>query len=164
MAGRGVLFAIGDGDVAALLGADGHAEVVKYVKGTIQERWEKDFVAETDKAWYAIHMCVAGSAALDESEAPESRAIFGSATLTTEDDRTVAFTPADEVAATAAALAAIDRDALRAQYDLIDPETYAWADLSDDDFKYTWVYFEAARNLWQKAADAGRAVIFTVDH
>ena len=55
-------------------------------------------------------------------------------------------------------------DALRAQYDLIDPETYAWADLSDDDFKYTWVYFEAARNLWQKAADAGRAVIFTVDH
>ena len=48
MAGRGVLFAIGDGDVAALLGADGHAEVVKYVKGTIQERWEKDFVAETD--------------------------------------------------------------------------------------------------------------------
>ena len=68
------------------------------------------------------------------------------------------------MAATAAALAAIDSDALRAQYDLIDPETYAWADLSDDDFKYTWVYFEAARNLWQKAADAGRAVIFTVDH
>ncbi|MEI2652412.1 MAG: DUF1877 family protein [Microthrixaceae bacterium] len=163
MAGRGVLFAIGDGDVAALLGADGHAEVVKYVKGTIQERWEKDFVAETDKAWYTIHMCVAG-AALDESEAPESRAIFGRRTLTTEDDRTVAFTPADEVAATAAALAAIDSDTLRAQYDLIDPETYAWADLSDDDFKYTWVYFEAARSLWQKAADAGRAVIFTVDH
>ena len=165
MAGRGVLFAVGAEDVEALLAADGHAAVVRYVKGTIQERWEKEFVAETDKAWYAIHLCVSGgSAALDESDAPEARCIFGSATLTTEDDRTVAFTPADEVAATAAALAAIDSDALRAEYDRIDPDTYAWADLSDDDFKYTWVYFEAARKLWQKAADSGRAVIFTVDH
>lgn len=164
MAGRGVLFAIGDDDVAALLGAEGHADVVRYVKTTIQERWEKGFVAETDKAWYAIHMCVAGGSALDESDAPESRCIFGSATLTTEDDRTVAFTPADQVAETAAALAAIDSAALRAQYDLIDPETYAWAELSDDDFKYTWVYFEAARGLWQTAADSGRSVIFTVDH
>ena len=164
MAGRGVLFAIGDADVSALLEADGHDAVVKYVKTTIQERWEKGFVSETDKAWYAIHLCVAGGSSLDESDSPESRCIFGTATLTTEDDRTVAYTPADQVPETAAALAAIDAEGLRAQYDLIDPETYAWADLSDDDFKYTWVYFEAARTLWQTAADSGRSVIFTVDH
>lgn len=164
MAGRGVLFAIGDDDVAALLGAGGHDEVVRYVKGTIEERWEKEFLSETDKAWYAIHMCVAGGSTLDESDAPEARCIFGSSTLTTEDDRTVAFTPSAEVSATADALAGIDAEALRAQYDQIDPETYAWADLSDDDFKYTWIYFDAARALWQKAAESGRSVIFTVNH
>lgn len=161
MGGRGVLFAVDADDAAALLAAAGHDDVVEIVD-RIEERWDRAFLSETDKAWYAIHLCLAADD--DGTELPEGRCILGSVTLSTEDDCTIAFTPAEEVAATAEALAVLDAEGMRARYDRIDPETYAWADLSDDDFRYTWVYFEDIRKLWSTAAASGRSVVFSVDH
>jgi Domain of unknown function (DUF1877) len=35
--------------------------------------------------------------------------------------------------------------------------------LTEDDFEYTWAYFEDLPAFFRKAALAGRSVIFTVD-
>ena len=37
------------------------------------------------------------------------------------------------------------------------------SNLNEDDFKYTWSYFEETRKFFEKAGRAGRAVIFTVE-
>jgi hypothetical protein len=55
---RGVLFAITDEDREALLGMDDDAAVADYVSEVIEERWERGFLAETDKAWDAMHRCL----------------------------------------------------------------------------------------------------------
>ena len=64
--------------------------------------------------------------------------------------------------AVTAALDSIDETWLRERYDLIDPEDYQGV-LEDEDFEYTWHYLQDVRDLYKRAAAAGRSVIFTVD-
>jgi Domain of unknown function (DUF1877) len=42
------------------------------------------------------------------------------------------------------------------------PDSYD-GEISDEDFRYTWTWFENVRDLYRKVAASGRAVIFTVD-
>jgi hypothetical protein len=35
--------------------------------------------------------------------------------------------------------------------------------LSDEDFQYTWDYFQEVRNLYTRASQEGRFVLFTAD-
>ncbi len=164
MACRGVLFAIADDDVRSLLALTDHAAVVDYVTETIEERWEEEYLAETDKAWDAMHRCLTdGTFKLGGGQTPLSRCILGGRLLTTEDGYIVTFTAADEAPTVAAALQTVDRDYLRHAYDRIDADDYGREFISDEDFEYTWEYFQATRALWQRAAESGRAVIFAVD-
>jgi hypothetical protein len=51
---------------------------------------------------------------------------------------------------------------MRQRYDRIDPTDYQGF-LSDEDFDYTWYWFEQVRDFYRRAAAAHRAAIFTVD-
>ena len=54
-------------------------------------------------------------------------------------------------------------DWLRQRYfSLLNPDDYEF-DIDEEDFLYTWSNFEHVRSLFQKAAPADRAVVFTVD-
>ena len=56
MACRGVHFALTDDDRAKLLIATRDDDVLSVVQKEIEERWDTDWLCETDKAWDAIHL------------------------------------------------------------------------------------------------------------
>ena len=60
----------------------------------------------------------------------------------------------------APALASVTTEALRAGYDRIDPREYGFP-LSDEDFEYTWHWFQGVVDFYQRAASAGHWALFT---
>lgn len=159
---RGVLFAINNETADALLAASDDDALMSIVE-EIEEAWEQSFVAETDKAWDAIHRALSdGSLEADGGEPPLNRAILGGKHLHEGDDYIVALVSAAEVPLVASALTAIDPDAFRERYATIVPRDYA-AEYGDEDREYSVEYFREVTALYERAAKAGRAVIFTVD-
>jgi hypothetical protein len=63
----------------------------------------------------------------------------------------------------ASALAKITKTWMRKHYDQLDPEEDNEVEMGDEDFGYTWENLLDVRRFYKKAAEAGRAVIFTVD-
>lgn len=162
MACRGVLFAVPHETAEALRAASDDDEVRSLVE-EIEDAWEEPFVAETDKAWDAMHRALSdGTLDVDGGEAPLNRAILGGEHLHEADDYIVALVSAAEVPAVAKALAAIDADALRERYDRIVPRDYA-PEYGEEDREYTVASFRDVVELYERAAKAGRAVVFTVD-
>lgn len=64
----------------------------------------------------------------------------------------------------AEALSPIDKEWFRTRYFKIDPSDYGIPGmLNEEDFEYTWDYFEGVREFYQRAASEGRWSIFIVD-
>jgi hypothetical protein len=68
----------------------------------------------------------------------------------------------DQVKAVSEALKPITQEWFRSRYSEIDSEEYGLPS-GDEDFEYTWEWFEGVRQFYQKAASDGRWAIFTVD-
>ena len=126
--------------------------------GAIEERWDEDWLLETDKAWDAIHRCLTGGT-LEYGETPTHFCILGKDNLHDGDDNIIA---PEEVAVSAEAIKDIDKPAFRALYDVLESTDYQGV-TSDEDFEYTWDHFEDLKAFYQKAAEAGRSIVFTVD-
>lgn len=156
----GVHFAITAEQAKELLDADGDDDAVSEITGRIEEdRADDALTVHTDKAWDAIHRCLTGGTLdPDAGEYPLSLAVVGGRHL--HDEIYVVFVEPAQVRDVAAALAGIDKPWLRARFDAIDDPDYAGAG-DDGDFEYTWEGFVDVRGFFQRAAAAGRAVIFT---
>lgn len=162
MACRGVLFAIDDETAAALLAAGSDEEVMEVIE-EIEEAWNEEYLAETDKAWDAIHRALTnGSLDPTGGSFPLNRAILGGRHLYRGDDYIISFVSKDEVPEVARALSKIDEADMRARYDQIVPKDYA-PEYGEDDRGYTVAWFRGVAELYERAAKAGRAVVFTVD-
>lgn len=159
---RGVLFAIDDVTLAALLAAASDREVREVIE-RVEQGWDEEFLAETDKTWDAMHRALSdGSLDPRAGEYPLCRAILGGEHLFRGIDYIVSLVPKAEVPEVAAALAAIDDDEMGRRYDRLVPRDYP-AEYGDDDREATVAYFRAVAELYERAARAGRAVVFTVD-
>lgn len=162
MACRGVHFALA-ADAAARVLAAGDNDAVLAIVDEIEEAWDEAWLLQTDKAWDALHRCLSnGTLFYDEGEYPLNRAILGGKHLYDGDDYVVAYVAPHEVRDVAAALAPLGQAELRKRYDAIDPDEYD-GEQGEEDFKYTWENFQDLRAFYKKAAEAGRAVVFTVD-
>ncbi len=162
MACRGIHFALTADESARLLAAGGN-EAVRAVVEEIEERWDEEWLAETDKAWDALHRCLSnGTLYYDEGDYPLNRAVLGGKHLYDGDEYVVSYVPPKEVKDVAAALEPITEEAFRKRYDAIDPDDYD-GEHGPDDFDFTWKGFQRVRELYRKAARADRAVVFTVD-
>lgn len=166
MSGRGVLFALGPKDQAALQAAaqEGEAAVVAFIHEDVEERWERDWLFETDKAWAAIHCCLTDGRLLYENgKPPLNLVILGGYQLTEGDNEVVSVTASEDLPAVAAALEGVTEAWFREQYFKIDQDDYP-TPLSEEDFDYTWSSFQGLPEFYRRAAEAGdRAVVFTVD-
>jgi Domain of unknown function (DUF1877) len=159
---RGMLFAIDHEELRALRQAASDDEV-QAVVAAIEKRWDERFVGQTDKAWDAIHRCLTdGTLAWGNGSFPLNRCILGGEQLHQGEEYIVTLTQAREVPAVAAALQQVTQAEMRQAYDRFDPADYG-PEWSQEDFEYTWDWFEEVRDLWSRATAAGRAVIFTVD-
>ena len=117
----------------------------------------------TDKAWDAMHRCLSdGTLGSGRRASALDMAVLGGGHHHEGENYVVAHLRADEVGEVAAALAAVTREWMRERYNRIDPHDYQGV-LDDDDFEYTWGWFEPVRDFYVRAAEANRAVIFTVD-
>jgi hypothetical protein len=162
MACRGVHFAPTDDAARRLLAAEDNAAVLAVVE-ELEEAWDEAWLAQSDKAWDAMHRCLSnGTLFYDEGEYPLNRSVLGGRHLYDGDDYVVSYVAPNEVKDVAAALASITKADFRARYDLIDRDDYD-GEHGEEDFDYTWAGFQVVRDLYTKAAAAGRSVVFTVD-
>jgi Domain of unknown function (DUF1877) len=162
MANRGVHFALTDAQTEAVLAAKNDRELMSVIE-EIEEEWDKEYLAECDKAWDAIHRCLTDGSLLYESgEYPLNHCICGGQQLYQGEDYTVSFVSANQVKDVLAALDAITHTWFRERYFAI-PQNDCGYELNEDDFEYTWQWFQQVRRLYQKAAVTNRAVIVTVD-
>ena len=162
MACRAVHFALTSEEQATLLETEAtENEDLLDVIGEIEERWDQEWLLETDKAWDAIHRCLTGGT-LDYGETPLHYAILGKSNLYNGEDYIISYISPEEVVACAAAIKDIDKIWMRDKYGAIDDADYVGV-LSDEDFEYTWSNFGELKAFYQKAAEHNRSVVFTVD-
>jgi len=82
--------------------------------------------------------------------------------LYTGPDYIMSLKSPDQVRDIAAALPTVTEGEFRRRYFSIHPESYD-SPLDEEDFGYTWEWFQNVRRLYLKAADEGRHVLFTAD-
>ncbi len=166
MRGLGVHFALADEDVAALRALADEVARPDFVSENIEERYftqHKDDIAQSDKAWDALHRSLAGGMLTwDGGVYPLNHAVLAGELLYTQDDYIMSLKAPEQVRDIAAALEALTQDAFRKRYFAIDRNDFDM-DLSDEDFVYTWETFKDVRSLYCRAATQGRHVLFTAD-
>jgi hypothetical protein len=115
----------------------------------------------TDKAWEAIHRCLAGGTFDYRVRTPLHRCVLSGKNLYKKPSQAwyIGYTAPEEVKETAEALGPITERWMRERYWAIDPEAYGM-ELSEADFKYTWGWFRPLRAFFKRAAKDGRAVVF----
>lgn len=160
MACRGVHFALTPEEAARLDAARDDDELMAMIE-EIEDRWDRDWLVETDKAWDAIHRCLTGGT-LENGPTPLHKCILGEVSRHEGEDYIVNLLGPEEVKEVAAAVRDIDEAEMRRNYFALEPEGYG-TELSEDDFGYTWENFSDLRAFFEKAARHGRAVVFTVD-
>jgi len=163
MACRGVFFALTDEDAKRVLATAGDDDaLIELIQEDIEERWDTDWLAETDKAWDAMHRCLTDGRLSFKSTTPRGMCVLGGRQLHKGSDYIVSLVTPDQVKQVAAAIADIDEAWVRERYFAIPASDYG-CPLTEEDCGYTWSSFEGVRALYQKAAASGRAMLFTVD-
>jgi hypothetical protein len=161
----GVHFALSPEDRERVLDTLEESSLIALIQEDLEERYlaDREWAYETDKAWDAIHRCLTdGTLNIDGGSYPLKLCVLGGAHLYSEDDYLVCMVDPSQVADVARDLGKITKADLREKYFRIDSSDYG-LDLSEDDFEYTWANFEGLPAFFAKAADAGRAVLFTAD-
>jgi uncharacterized protein DUF1877 len=162
----GVHFALTAEDVAALQSFSDEKERLSYLQEELEERYFSEgqsYIAESDKSWDAMHRALSdGQLTWDGGTFPLNHAVLGGALLYTDSDYIMSLKPPDQVKAIASALDALTQVEFRRRYDQIDTKSYD-GELSDEDFKYTWEWFQGVRQLYRRAAAEARYVLFTAD-
>ena len=156
----GVHYAVTAQEERSFLAADGDDDAVGDLLEEIEEAGAEDRLeADSDKAWDAIHRCLAdGTLQPDGGAYPLSHAVLGGRHL--HGQYYVVHLDAAQVRDVAEALGRVVRAWLRKRYDAIDAADYDGT-LGDEDFEYTWTNFVDVHEFYVRAAAAGRAVVFT---
>lgn len=162
----GVHFALTEAEVQTLLDFEDEQDRLDHIQVVIEEDYlsnQREFCSESDKAWDAIHRALGdGEMSLEGGSYPLNHAILGGASLYDADDYIISLKTPAQVKDVAAALTPLTRDEFHQRYWSIDSRKYG-RELDDDDFEYTWEWLQAVRDLYRRAADSGRFVLFTAD-
>ncbi|MEO8905078.1 MAG: DUF1877 family protein [Polyangiaceae bacterium] len=162
MASRGVHFAITSEQVAGFLTADGD-EAVLALLGELETAWDEDNLAESDKAWDAMHRCLTnGTLEYGGGDYPLSHCVLGPRQLLEEDGNIICLVQTDEVPDVANALRVVSAEAFRQRYAELLPKNYS-PEYGTEDQEQTWAKLQKVRDLFEKAAARRRAVVFAVD-
>jgi hypothetical protein len=162
----GVHFSLTADEVAKLKSFKKDEQRLEYLQEELEEAYfagDRQFIAETDKAWDAIHRALTdGQLAYDNGEFPLSHVILGGEPLYFSGDYIMSLKTPEEIRSIAEALKSIGREELHRRYCLIDTDEYGCS-VDDEDFEYTWHSFEDLVGFFERAANQGRFVLFTAD-
>jgi hypothetical protein len=159
----GVHFAIDAETAERLLTATGDDQVDALIEDIEEESLGVVEYCGTDKAWDAIHRSLTdGYLGYDNGTFPLNAVILGGTQVHEGDDYIVSLLTPEQVREVARAAAEVDEATLRAGYERIDAEDYG-PEFGDEDFAYTWSNHCDLVAFFQRTAEAGLHVIFTVD-
>ena len=163
MACRGVHFALTEDQYNRVCDCKSDEEIIELIQEEIEEEWDEVWLRETDKAWDAIHRCLTdGKLEWNNGSFPLNAVIVGGKQLHEGDDYIISLVTPEQVGSIADAIKSIDIDTLRKGYEQIKQTDYD-GKIGDEDFEYTWEWFKGLPSLYEKAAENGRAVLFSVD-
>ena len=135
----------------------------------IEERWQTKYLHQTDKAWDAIHRTLTldhtpkGRLDPEAGEPPLNLVIIGGDQLYEGDDYTISLIAPEEVVAVAAALSKVSEAWMRERFFQLKKKNTQY-DIDEDQFDYMYSNFKGLPKFFARAANEGRAVIFTADH
>ncbi len=162
----GVHFALTEKEVAHLRSLEDEQGRLEHLQEVVEEHYlndEKQFAAESDKSWDAMHRALSdGETSWDGGDYPLNHTVLAGELLYTQSDYIMSLKTPQQVRDIAAALPGITEADFRRRYDAIDPNSYGFP-LTDEDFHYTWDWFQGVRDLYIRAGQAGRFVLFTTD-
>ena len=162
----GVHFALTESEVAELRAMQDEQTRLDHLEEVIEETYLGEYpelTAQSDKAWDAMHRTLAdGLLTWDGGTYPLNHTILAGELLYTQSDYIMSLKNPEQVRDIAAALPEITEEDFRRRYFAIDAKNYGMA-LSEEDFGYTWGSFQGVRELYVRAANEGRFVLFTAD-
>lgn len=162
----GVHFALTAEDAAALQAFEDEQERLSFLQEALEERYfsePKTYAAESDKSWDAMHRALSdGKLSWDGGSFPLNHTVLGGKLLYSDDDYIMSLKTPEQVKAIAAALERLTEAEFRQRYDHLDSKSYD-GEIGDEDFGYTWEWFQGVRELYVRAAAEGRFVLFTAD-
>jgi hypothetical protein len=155
---------LADADLVALLEIEDEKDRLDYVARHIEKEYlSGDYAAQTDKSWDALHRLLAdGYLTWDGGEYPLNHVVLAGRLLYSDTDYIMSLKTPDQVKDIASALAMLSFDEFRERYFSIPANDYD-VDLSEEDFDYTWHWFDGVRKLYARAASESRHVLFTAD-
>ena len=157
---RGLHIALSNEQTARLTAAKHDADALEIIRA-IEEEWDEPHLQETDKSWDAMHRCLSdGSLNVQGGEYPLNRCVLGGRQLYYGGDHVISFVPAHEVVDVAETLKHVTESLFRERFFAL--AAYE-GPKDEDDFEYTWAYFEEVREFYARAATEQRAVAFSVD-
>jgi hypothetical protein len=160
----GVHFALTKEEVDKLRARENDSERLGYFQEEVEDAYfsdHEDLMAQSDKAWDAMHRCLSnGDLTYETGSEPLRFVVMGGEPLYFKDDYIMSLKTPDQVRAVAQALPAITQEELFRRYDAMDAKKYG-CPKSDEDRAYTWEWFQEVAALFQKAAADGRFVLFT---
>jgi hypothetical protein len=122
-----------------------------------------NYLAQSDKSWDAMHRTLAdGELTWDGGAYPLNHVVLGGELLCTQPDYIISLKSPQQVREVASALPAITAAEFRRRYFAINEDSYGFPK-SQEDFEYTWERFQGVRDLFLRAAQDGRFVLFTAD-
>jgi hypothetical protein len=162
----GVHFALTEQEAAHLRSLPDDQSRLDHLQEVIEETYfgeHPELKAECDKSWDAMHRTLAdGQLSWDGGEYPLNHVVLGGEPLYTKSDYIISLKTPQQVRDIAAALPAVTEAEFRRRYFAVDAESYGFP-LSEEDFAYTWDWFQGVRELYLRAAKEGRFVLFTAD-
>jgi hypothetical protein len=162
----GVHFALTEQEATHLRSLPDDQSRLEHVHEVIEETYfEKhpDLKAESDKSWDAMHRALAeGQLNWASGEYPLNHTVLAGELLYSESDYIISLKTPEQVHDIATALAGITEADFLRRYLAIDVTSYGFP-LSDEDFRYTWEWFQGVRDLYARAAQEGRFILFTAD-
>lgn len=162
---RGLHIALQSEQVAALKALPNGERVDYMIEKFEEELWaaHKDRAQETDKAWDAIHRCLTdGTLKKAKRFYPLGYVILGGEDLYNGNDYIMSLKTPQQVQDILTALADMTEDRFRAAYERIKPRDYEMP-LSDEDFNYSWSWFQGLLEFYRKTAAGNYWVLFTAD-
>ncbi len=162
----GVHFALTKEEVEALKAIKDEEQRLDHLKEVIEVNYfnnHQELMAESDKAWDAMHRALAdGQLTWGGGEYPLNHVVLVGESLYSDSDYIISLKTPQQVQDIAGVLPGITEADFRRRYFAIDAKSYGFP-LSDEDFGYTWEWFQNVRELYLRAAKEHRYVLFTAD-
>jgi len=161
----GVHFSLDEPTAAMLKAIEDEQERLQFIQERIVEDYfqnHHEWLAETGKSWDWIHRVLTdGELDWNNGTYPLNHVVMGGESLYSESDYIISLKTPKQVADAAAELRKIILAGFREKFFQLDK--FEIANSYEEDFEYTWQWFQLLRDFWLRAATEGRFVLFTAD-